>query len=93
MPGNQSTHLPYVSGGIAAVPAATGTLIVDTGLRNVQAVTAALVQDSVANAAAVTVSIAAAVGGKVKITLKTWKADGATAASVLANVSWIALGK
>ena len=94
MPTPQSTHLPHVSGDIVTVPAATGTLVVNTGLRNVQAITATLRQDAGTNAAAdVSISVADAVAGRVKATIKVWKADGTTAASVAAKVSWIALGK
>lgn len=91
--GNVSTHIPEFSGNIETVPAA-GTLVVDTGLKEVQAISATLLTDSVATAAAVTVSLAArSGGGTVQATLKTWNADGATAGSTAASVSWMALGK
>lgn len=87
---NRSTHLPAVAGGIETV---TGTLVIDTGLREVQAIAHGLAQDAVATAASTSVTLAAAVGGRVKATLKVWKADGATAGDTAAKVSWIALGK
>jgi len=91
--GNQSTHIPEFSGNVETVPAA-GSLVIDTGLKEVQAITAALAEDSVATAAAVSVTLAArTAGGTVKATLNTWAADGATAGSTAAQVSWMALGK
>ena len=92
MSGNKSTHLPHVSGGIQAVPS-TGSVVIDTGLRNVQGFSATLAQDAVATAASVSFELADAEAGHVKATLKTWAADGATAGSTAANVGWIALGK
>lgn len=92
MPGNRSTHLPHVSGGIAAVPS-SGSLVVNTGLRNVQAITATLVQDASANVAGVSIELSDPVAGHVQATIKTWEDDGTTAGSSAANVSWIALGK
>jgi hypothetical protein len=89
----RSTHIPEYAGGVATVPA-SGSLEVETGLRNVQAVSAVLAEDSVATAAAVSVEIGdPPQGGNQKITLKTWAADGATAGSTVAKVSWMALGK
>jgi len=90
----KSTHIPEMSGGIETVPAATGTLIIDTRLRDLQTFTATLGEDAVGTAASVSWEpIAQLAGGTQKVTLKTWAADGATAGSTAALVSWLALGK
>jgi len=89
-----STHLPNVSGTTSTVPAATGTLIVDTGVRDLQTFVCTLAQDAVANASSVSYALVAQAAGTTrKVTIKAWKSDGATAASVVALVSWIAIGK
>ena len=92
MPGNKSTHIPAYAGGIETVPS-SGSVVVDTGLREVQGGAAALAEDSVATAAGVSIAFAAPVGGSVKATIKTWAADGSTAGSTAAKVGWTALGK
>ena len=87
-----STHIPQMSGGITE--AFTGTLIVDTGLRDLQSFTCSLAQDAVANASSVSWELVTQAAGTTrKVTIKAWKADGATAASVSAISSWNALGK
>lgn len=89
----KSTHIPEFAGDVVTVPAA-GVLIVETQLRNIQSAVATLAEDSVATAAAVSVEIGdPPQGGNQKLTLKTWAADGATAGSTAAKVSWMALGK
>jgi hypothetical protein len=93
MSGTNSTHLPEVSGNIEVVPA-TGTLIVDTGLRNVQAFGVTLAQPAVADAATVAGVIGDPLpGGNQKLTITTVKADGVTLGSVAAKISWFAIGK
>jgi hypothetical protein len=92
MPAPLSTHLPQVSGGTTA--AFTGTLVVDTGLRDLQSFACSLAQDAVANASSVSYALVSQVAGTTrKVTIKAWKADGATAASVSAIASWLAIGK
>ena len=94
MPEPMHPSLPGVTGDISTVPAATGTLVVDTGLMDVQSFSAGLAQDSVATAAGVSWEFVAEVPGTTrKVTLKTWAADGATAGSTAAKVSWIAMGR
>lgn len=92
MPDPLSTHMPNVSGGTTA--AFTGTLIVDTGVRDLQSFTCTLAQDAVANASSLSYALVAQAAGTTrKVTIKAWKADGATAASVTAIASWLAIGK
>ena len=87
-----STHIPQFSGTTSAVGSG-GTLIVDTGLRNLQSFSCSLAQDAGANASSVSWELVTQVAGTTrKVTLKTWKANGATAGSVAASVSWLALG-
>lgn len=88
-----STHLPQVSGGIVTVPAASGTLIVDTGLRNLQTFVCTLAEDADAAVAGVTWETVAQTDGTKKVTIKTWEDDGTTAGSGAHLVSWFALGK
>jgi len=88
-----STHLPQVAGDLdAAIPAA-GSLIIDTGLRELLGFSCSLSSDAVANAASASWELVALVpGGTQKVTLKAWKADGATAASVATTMGWTAIG-
>lgn len=93
MPEPHSTHLPGVSGAVEAV---TITKVIDTGLRDVQAMTVSMLQDSVAAEATVTALPIARVAGSgdtQKYNLKTWNADGVTPGVAAVNVSWLALGK
>jgi hypothetical protein len=86
-----SPHIPEVAGEIVAV---TGTLLVDTGLREIQTFSATLAQTSIAGAASVSVlPQAVSDGGHQKLLLQVWAADGATPSAVAANVAWLALGK
>lgn len=86
-----STHLPAVSGGIESV---TGTLVVDTGLRNVQTIVACAGEDHTADVGGVSVTIAAVVGGgTVKATLSVWEDDQATPGTAATAVHWMAIGK
>lgn len=89
----KSTHIPEFAGDEVTVPTA-GSLVVDSGIREIQSATATLSQDAVANAASVSIEVGdAPAGGNHPLTIKTWKADGATAGSVTAKVMWMALGK
>ena len=89
-----STHLPAVSGGLSTVPAATGTLIVDTGLMDLQTFVCSMAQNSVGTASTCSWELITQVAGTTrKVTLKTWDEDGATAGTTAAKVTWIALGK
>ena len=89
----KSTHIPGLAGDVALVPD-SGSLEVQTELRNIQSATATLAEDAVATAASVSVEIGdPPEGGNQKLTIKTWAADGATAGSTAAKVAWTALGK
>jgi hypothetical protein len=88
---SKSTHLPEMAGDILTF---TGTQVVDTGLRQLQAFSATFAQDTHADAAMVSALPIAPTGGATwKLNLKAWKADGTTAASIASKVSWMALGK
>lgn len=93
MSDNLSNHLPEVSGGTEAV---TGTAIVDTGLKRIQAISATMLTDVAANEEAhVTVSlIDPPAGGTYKATLKVWKGGSASgdAGDSAVDVSWMAIG-
>ena len=87
----RSTHLPEVSGGAETV---TGTLVIDTRLRNLQTIVVCLGADSVAGAAQATVTFAAPVGGAtVKATISVWEDDLVTASTAATTVHWFAIGK
>lgn len=93
---NRSQHLPGVSGGIESV---TGTLVVNTGLKDVQAIHATLLTDVAANEEAhVTVELTeptAGSGGLYQATLKVWKGGTASgdAGDSAVDVSWMAFGR
>lgn len=87
----KSTHLPEVSGDIVAV---TGTLIVDTELRDLQSAMACLAESSTATEAIVNVvPQAQGAGETAKIQIEVFAADGSTAGASAVNVYWMALGK
>ncbi|UCF48286.1 MAG: hypothetical protein JSU89_14140 [Myxococcales bacterium] len=87
----KSTHLPEVSGATELV---TGSLIVDTGLRDLQTVVATLAAVAVATEATVSVTLEDLVPGATrKIKLQVWNADGATPGASEVAVNWLALGK
>lgn len=94
MPANQnpkSTHLPELAGAIDMV---TGSLIVDTGLRNVQSFAVTLAQAPTATDASVAGLLAEPTpGGHQKLTLIVVAADGVTPGVTATKVSWTALGK
>ena len=87
----KSTHIPEYAGDIAEV---TGSLIVDTGLREVQSFSATLATQSTATEASVDATLGEIEpGGTQKLTLETWAADGATPGVNPVKVAWMALGK
>lgn len=93
MPTPLSTHLSQVAGAIETVPS-SGTLIVDTGLRNLQSLVCTLAQNAVSTAATTSwEEVTQAAGTTKKVTLKTWDEDGVTAGTTAAKVSWIAVGE
>lgn len=73
---------------IAGVNAITGTLTISHGLTTPQTVLCTLIQDAEANNA----SCSATISGST-VVVKTWKADGATPASVGKLVSWLVGGQ
>lgn len=85
---------PMLAGGEVTVPA-SGSLVVDTGMRDCEVAHASLNQDSVATAAGVSVSRVARTPNDIftKLLIKTWAADGSTAGSTAAKVNWVAFGK
>jgi hypothetical protein len=91
---NRSQHLVGVSGGIEAV---TGTLTVDTGLKDVQSIVATQLTDAAANEEGiVTVTLVEpSDGGNYKATLKVWKHGTASgdAGDSAVDVSWMAFGR
>lgn len=87
----RSTHLPEVSGDVVAV---TGSLIVDTRLREVQSFSVALAQQASATEAIVDAVLGEIEpGGTQKLTIEVFAADGATPGAAAANVAWMAFGK
>lgn len=85
---------PALSGGEVTVPT-SGSITVDTGLRDLDYANVSLAQASVATAAGVSVERVARVAGDLtaKILVKSWAADGFTAGSSAVKVSWSAFGK
>lgn len=87
----RSTHLPEVSGDVVEV---TGSLIVDTGLREVQSFSVALGTQSTATDAIVDGVLGPIVpGGTQKLTLEVFAVDGVTPGVTAVNVAWMAFGK
>jgi hypothetical protein len=84
----KSRHIPEYAAGVETV---TGTLVVHTGLREIQSVTASFGQDLIgAQEALVVAEISATVPGD--MTLKTYTAAG-VAGVVPSTVCWMALGR
>lgn len=95
MPEPMSTHIPSMSGAIESI---TGSLVVDTGLRNVQTFVASLNASAVAanEESIVHWSLNTLVGGetqKVTIYVKKGGTNHGDAGDSAVNVSWLALGK
>lgn len=87
-------HSPILAGASVTVPAA-GTLVVDTGLREVHSFSVCAAEPLALGFVNVTAELSA---DKTKLTLKTWKATLATDATpILATtarkVCWSAVGK
>lgn len=88
---NLSTHLPEVAGNVVDV---TGSIVVDTGLRNVRTHGANLNQAAgAASAYANSVLTEATGGANAKLTLQVREDDGVTLSSAAASVSWFAIGE
>lgn len=87
-----STHLPETAGAIETV---TGTLTVDTGLREVQSFNATLNQAATATEAFASATLQPQTpGGTQKLLLQVWSAATTPLAGVNpVSVSWQALGK
>lgn len=87
----RSTHMPGWSGGIAEV---TGSLIVDTQLRDVQFFSVTLAEAASATEAIVNGVLGdPEVGGHQKLTLQVFAVDGATPGASAVKVSWAAHSK
>lgn len=87
----RSTHLPEVAGAIETV---TGSLIVDTGLRDVQAFAVTMAQAPTANEAIVAGVLQDVLPGEhQKLQLLVMKVDGVTPGAAAAKVCWTAIGK
>lgn len=87
----KSTHIPEYAGDVVEV---TGSLIVDTGLREVQAFSATLAAQSSATEAIVDAVLGAIEpGGTQKLTLEVFAVDGTTPGASAVKVAWMALGK
>jgi hypothetical protein len=95
MPGQGSSkYIPSMSGGEVTVPS-SGSITVDTDVRDLDHAQVSLIGTSIAACATVSYSRVARVPGDLtaKITIKTWKADGLTAADAAGTVAWTAFGK
>lgn len=87
-----SKHIPEVAGSVGDLVPAAGTLIIDTGLRELIGFSCSLAEDAASTAASVSWELVALVpGGTQKVTLKLWESD-ATVGTTAAKVSWTALG-
>lgn len=87
----RSTHLPEVAGGVVEV---TGSLVIDTQLREVQTFSVTLATQASATEAIVDGVLGEIVaGGNQKMTLEVFAADGATPGASAVNVAWLAVGK
>jgi hypothetical protein len=87
----RSTHIPEVSGDVVAV---TGSLVIDTQLREVQSFSVTLASQASATEAIVNGVLGdIAPGGTQKLTLEVFAADGATPGASAVNVAWLAVGK
>lgn len=87
----KSSHIPEFAGDIESF---TGSLIVDTGLREVQSIVPGLAQAQTAGASSATATLQTLVPGTtLKAKLEVWESDGTTASEEAASVSWMALGR
>jgi hypothetical protein len=87
----KSTHIPEYAGDVVEV---TGSLVVDTGLREVQAFSATLAAQASATEAIVDAVLGDVVpGGSQSMTLEVFAVDGVTPGAAAVKVAWMALGK
>lgn len=87
----RSTHIPEYAGDVVWV---TGSLVVDTGLREVQSFSASLATQATATEAIVDAVLGEIIpGGTQKLTLEVFAVDGVTPGAAAVKVSWMALGK
>jgi hypothetical protein len=87
----RSTHIPEVAGGVVAV---TGSLVIDTQLREVQSFAVSLATQASATEAIVNGVLGEIVAGSSqKLTIEVFAADGATPGASAVNVAWSAFGK
>ena len=87
----KSTHIPGLAGEIVTV---TGTLVVDTGLRNLVAFSVTMAEAASAGSAGAYGILTQAVGGQAaKLTLEVREDDGTTISSAATAVSWMAFGE
>jgi hypothetical protein len=87
----KSTHIPEYAGEVVEV---TESLIVDTGLREVQSFAVTLASQASATEAIVNGVLGPIIpGGTQKLTLEVFAQDGATPGASAVNVAWMALGK
>lgn len=90
MPAPLSPHIPGVAGAQVSV---TGTLVVDTGLRNVRTHGANLGQAAVAASSYANSVLTQGVAGKpATLSVQVREDDGTTISSAVAIVSWWAIG-
>jgi hypothetical protein len=94
MPAPQNQYVPGNTHGEVTVPA-TGSVQVDTGMKDLTTATVSIAQASVATAAGITWERVARVkgDGTAKILIKSWAADGLTAGSSAMKASWSAWGR
>lgn len=91
-----STHIPGAAGDVEVV--VTGTLIVNTGLREILTYGACLAEDAAISGDVVSVTLTKASAGKMAtLTLKVWKRTAAgdctpIAATAAKKVTWFATG-
>ncbi len=86
-----SKHLPEVAGNIETV---TGTLVVDTGLRDVRTFGANLNQATGADSAIANAVLTKGTGGQNdKLSIQVREDDTTTISSAAASVSWWAIGE
>jgi hypothetical protein len=87
----KSTHIPEYAGEVVEV---TESLIVDTGLREVQSFSVTLASQASATEAIVNGVLGPIIpGGTQILTLEVFAQDGATPGASAVNVAWMALGK
>ena len=87
----KSTHIPEVAGAVELV---TGSLTVETGLREIQTFSVTMAQAPTATEASPAGVLEDVIPGKSqRLILKVVAADGVTPGVAMAKVAWLALGK